>query len=472
MSENSRDFQKVVVEKLKLPFPQDQIVPMKISKEKRISLVQALIKHVKSIFDCFGGISPIIEGKKAAYIKPNGIDAKPYAYTRPEVLEALIILLKEAGLRDIFVFENSTQSNYTRIVFEASGYHEVCKRTGAKPIYLDEEETEEYQFSSRKERDYDREILHLSTTVVKELIENRERNFYVNLPKLKTHSMSGVTLGIKNQWAFPRHEDRKYDHNFNLHSKLSDVLRIVEPDFTIIDGVEGTIHGHYPATSLIEESVIPFRLLIGGTNVFATDLVGTRIFGLDIDDVPHLKLTKERGLTRGVNLLEDINIIGDLSPYTKKYPYDIIEKFPENVNMVVGKDLWCKEGCRNNPLMLLQVLYLDYGGKGKFDLIMGKGFNLDTIDGLEGPALVCGHCAIEEVGKRLVENLGKKNVYFSDGCNNLAKTAAAMLKLMKVNPMKLVDLNPLKGIWLLFLAKLHGSKANVPSPFCKWIKES
>ncbi len=460
---------KVIIEQLELTEWKNIRIPYNLSSKEQDQLLHELESKMEHMFNQLGGIATFLKEKKAVYIKPNGIDAKPYAYTRPEVLEALIHVLQNAGAPQIYVFENSTQSNYTRIVFEATGYHKVCKRTGAKPIYLDEESVTLYNF--RKDgNDYDSNCLHLSRTVVDQLITHRAENLYINLPKLKTHSMSGVTLGIKNQWAFPEHADRSFDHNFRLHAKLVDVLRLIQPDITVIDGIEGTIHGHYPPTALIDESVVSFRVLVGGTNVFATDLVGAKIFGLTIADVPHFQIALKQNLTGNVKSMEDIEIIGDLSKFTTRYSYDIFPQFPPDVNIVGGSELWCKEGCQNNPLMLLQVLYLDYGGHGKFDFVAGKGFDPDQIARLEGPVLICGHCAMEEVGEHLISRLGKRKVYYSDGCNNLAQTAAAMLRLLHVNPLKLVPINPLKSILLLAQAKLHRTKANVPSVFAKWIK--
>lgn len=455
---------KVIIEKVKEK-PNDS--------EKYFKSVE---ESVKKIFDSFGGAKNLLKPNKDVYIKPNGIDLKAHAHTRPEVLEAIVKYFFEGGVRNIYIFENSTQSNYTRIVFEAVGYHDVCKRTGAKPIYLDEEKTVEFTFNYNEKKqnsesdNYDLKTFQMSETVVEKLIKQKVQNLYIDVPKLKTHSMSGVTLGIKNQWAFPRHFDRKFDHNYNLHKKLIHVLEYIRPDFTLIEGIEGTIHGHYPATKLADKLVKPFGILIGGTNVVATDLVGARIFGLTPDDVPHLKIAIESGLGNGVKSLEDIDIQGDLSEYTEKYPTDLYPLFPPDVNIVEGKELACKEGCKNNPFTLMQILYVDYGGKGRYDLIIGKGHDVNIIDSLKGPVLIAGHCAIDEVSERLIKRLGRKNVYMSDGCNNLAQTAAAMFRLMHVSPLKMVTLNPLKSIKLLAQAKFHGSKANVPSIFSNIIK--
>ncbi len=463
---------KVIVENIQIAGDTGKLLPIKIPQDIAAEVRMALAKSVLQIFQAYGGGAQVLKGRKTVYIKPNGIDTKAYCYTRVEVIEAVINYLKSCGAEKIYLLENSTQSNYTRIVFDVIGYAKMCKRTGAKPIYLDEESTVTYEFQGEGDSDlgYDLKTFEMPKTVVEELIHNRVDNFYLNMPKLKTHSMSGVTLAVKNQWGFPRHADRKYDHNFNLHSKLVDVLAIIRPDFTIIDGMEGTIHGHYPPTALVEKLTIPFRILIGGKNCIATDLVGARIFGLGIQDVPHLRIALERNLGDGVSSLEDIEVIGDLSKYTTTYPYDITDDFPPDVKIIGGKELWCREGCKNNPLTLLQVLYLDYGGTGGFTMVLGKGFDTAEIDAIPGPVFVGGHCAIEEVGERLLQRLGEKQVYFSDGCNNLAQTAAALLRLMKVSALKLVPQNPIRAIFLLALAKLHKTQANVPSVMSKWIK--
>ncbi|MBA7503260.1 hypothetical protein ES706_01868 [subsurface metagenome] len=84
------------------------------------------------------GGKPILKSSKEVYIKVNGIDFKKHAYTSPEVLEIVIKYLKEFGAKEIYVMENSTQGNMSRIVFAITGYRKVCKKTGAKAIYLDE----------------------------------------------------------------------------------------------------------------------------------------------------------------------------------------------------------------------------------------------------------------------------------------------------------------------------------------------
>lgn len=429
---------------------------------------------VRELFDKAGG-KALLKSSRQVFIKPNGIDGQPYCYTRPELVEAVIEYWKEHGAEKIWLFENSTQSNATRLVFAVIGYDKICRRTGAKPVYLDEEKTVPFEFRGMKDAKDDPNgyfvtKFDMPKFIVKNLIEDRDKNLYISLPKLKTHSMAGVTLGVKNQWAFPSQPSRGFDHNYNLHHKLIDVLSYVRPDFTLIEGIEGTIYGHYPVTALADEAVLPLKVLVAGKNVVAADMVGARIFGLTTDDVPHLKDAIDRGYSDGVHSLDDVMIEGDISMYNTKYPYDLYDYYPKDVRILVGKERCCKQGCMNNPLTLLQILYGDHNGKGGWTLIMGKGHDPAEIDALTGKVLIAGDCAIREVGDKLIKRLGKKNVFLSHKCNSLAETAAAMFYLMKVNPMEFAPINPLKALGCLLLSKLHGSTALVPSPFSNRIK--
>ena len=238
---------------------------------------EELSRAVTSIFEFFGG-SSLLKASRNVYLKPNAIDSKPYAYTRPELVQAVIEYFKGQGARRIFVMENSTQSNYTRIVFDAIGYTKICRKTGAVPVYLDEQKTKAVEFHppsstpSTPKIDYDQNTFEIPLFIAENLIARRSENLYVNLPKLKMHSMGVVTLGIKNQWAFPAHYYRKFDHNYNLHSKLVDVLQLIEPDFTLIEGVEGVVHGHYPVQKFHDRVIKPFKVLIGSPNVLAGEI--------------------------------------------------------------------------------------------------------------------------------------------------------------------------------------------------------
>lgn len=416
---------------------------------------------------------PIVKSSNKVYIKVNGIDYQKHTYTSPEVLKEVIKYLK-ALKAEVFVMENSTQANLTRVVFEITGYKDICDKLGATIIYLDEEATKTFEFNGKPsiEEDPNGYILktfRLPSTVV-QIIKNRNNVTYINIPKLKTHSMAGVTLGIKNQWGFPQHADRGKDHNFNLHYKFVDLYEIIKPDITIIDGIEGTIHGHYPPTAWEDRLVKQFNILIGGRDTLAVDTVGARIFGLSIDEVPHLKIAYERGLGEGD--LDKIEVIGkNLDIYTEKYEWDLLQEFPDNVKIVKGKDLLCREGCQNNPLSVLQVFANDHKDKfkGGWFLIMGKGHDKNLIEQLKvegySKGLVAGYCAIDEIGKELRKEFGRRNVFFSGDCNNLADTVTAILKLSGMSALDIVPFSFEELMEIIQKAQKNGTNALITTAF-------
>jgi uncharacterized protein (DUF362 family) len=415
----------------------------------------------------------ILKSSKEAYIKVNGIDFKKHTHTSPEVLGAVIELLNEQNAK-VFVMENSTQANLTRLVFKITGYKDICDKLGAKAIYLDEEDTQTFEFKGKASSKDDPKGYNLKTyrmpKTIDYIIKNRDRVTYIDLPKLKTHSMAVVTLGIKNQWGFPQHADRGKDHNYNLHSKLVDVFEVIKPDITIIDGIEGTIHGHYPPSAFEEQLVIPFKILIGGTDTLAVDVVGARVFGLTINEIPHLKIAFERGLGEGD--LRKIKVIGkDLEEYKEKYDWNLLDKFPEDVKVIKGTELLCREGCQNNPLTILQWLAYDYPEKfnGGWFIVMGKGFDEDLVDQLKKQGytkgLVAGYCAIDEVGDKFRKEFGKRKVFFSGDCNNLAETINGMLKLSGMTALDLVPLSAEEVMEFIQIAQKNGTTALITTAF-------
>lgn len=431
---------------------------------------QGIQSAVEEVFSHLKKTGPILKSSKEVYIKVNGIDYKKHAYTSPEVLKAVIEYLNNLGAK-VFVMENSTQANMTRVVFTITGYKEVCEKLGANIIYLDEQKTKTFEFKGKPSavddpKGYNLKNFRLPETIVR-IIDNRDSITYINLPKLKTHSMARVTLGIKNQWGYPQHEDRGKDHNYNLHSKIVDVYEHIRPDITIIDGIEGTIHGHYPPTAFEDRLVKDFNILIGGRDTLAVDVVGARIFGLTLDEVPHLKIAYDRGLGEGN--LSKINIIGkDLNDYKEKYGWNLLHEFPDDVKIIKGKDLLCIEGCQNNPLATLQVFAFDYPKKfkGGWFIVMGKGHDNNIVEILKSEGynrgLVVGYCAIDEVGEKIKNEFGKRKVFFSGNCNNLAETVKAELKLAKMTVFDLVPISTEELMPIIEEAQKHGSTALTP----------
>jgi len=419
---------------------------------------QGLDAAVAAIFNAFGGAS-LLKSSRDVYIKVNGIDFKPHVYTSPEVTAAVVRYFKARGARHVYVMENSTQGNFTRLVYEITGMRNMCEETGAIPVYLDE--TAEIPLYLQKLQSF----ISIPDFIHDHLIRRRSENLYISVPKLKSHSMTTVTLGIKNQFGLVHQMSRIPDHNFKLHQKIADIYANIRPDFTLIDGIEATNYGHYPALAQEKTCIVPTRVIVGGDDPMAVDVVATRFLGFDLEEVEHLRRAADYGF--GESDFEKIAIENrDLFDGRRQhFSWDLLEVFPENVRIIRGKDLCCREGCRRNTEAVLEVFGQDFAGKGGFTILMGKGIDPAEVASVTGRVHIAGDCAMAEWYQELRARLGRRKVTVSPGCNNLAKTIDGLGKMLKIPPLRLSPLNPLRAMALLAEAHLHGTKANITNVF-------
>ena len=414
-----------------------------------------IAQAVSAIFEHFGGGGKLLRSSKDVYIKVNAVGLEPNVYTDPEVLRQTILYFQKCGARTIYVIENCTQANFTRLVFKAIGYLKICKETGAIPVYLDETPSIPIFLEVLEE------FIDISHFVFERLIEQGDENFYLSLPKLKTHSMSQVTLSIKNQFGLVHQKSRIADHNYRLHQKFADIYQVLRPDFALIDGLIATTHGHYPTTYNADKCIVPMDLLIGGPDPLATDVVGAALIGFDIKDVKHLDLSRAKGIGEGD--IAKINIINKplLETRKKKLTCELLDDYPADITFLRGKELCCKEGCRRNTETLVEMLYRDHQGQGGFTIMMGKGIDKKEVAKITGRVHIAGSCAIQNYGVTLQSRLGKKNVTMSPGCNNLALTTYGLCKHMKVNQISLSGVGLIQSAAPFIMAKLKGSQASI-----------
>ena len=389
-----------------------------------------------------------VDPGEEAFIKINAVDFRKGCYTSPEIIEATIKALKNLGAGKVYIMENSTQGNFTRLVFKVTGIGRAIKKAGGKPIYLDEEKSVKVEIGDFK--------VDFPKVVYESIVEGG--SFYLSLPKLKTHDMTTVTLNLKNQFGFIYHKDRRVHHSkFELHRFIASIYDFIKPDFSIVDGKFATIHGHYPLERLFDKYILPMNLLIAGNDALAVDIVAAKLLGYGVGEIEHLKIAEEK-----YRVEDKIDVIGEFEKYrVEKQPCSPLGIYPDGVKFVKGRELACREGCVDNTLMVLEMLHVDYGGEGDFTIVFGKGF--DDLEGLKPPILVVGKCAVEEVGEELKRKYG--NVILIPYCNDLAAVTEALMKLMIIKATQIVPVSTLELIIEWIKAKIHGSTARTPSLF-------
>lgn len=147
--------------------------------------------------------------------------------THPEVVEALADII-ESVTRDITIIESdsSDPTSNADLNFEFCGFDYLLER-GIKYVNLSKAE---------------RTLFSLDKTKILKDIEfasiMKDYDVLVNIPVLKTHSIVGTTLGVKNLFGLIP-EKRKLVYHPHLIEVLYDVYCTFPSSLTIIDGMVG-----------------------------------------------------------------------------------------------------------------------------------------------------------------------------------------------------------------------------------------
>lgn len=236
--------------------------------------------------------------------KPNLVSAGPLfqnAYTRPEVMEGVLLALKDrdGGMTELKVGERCGITIPTRYVFDHSGYdkmlHRLKDQLKVERSLFEEEAQVEIALSHEGRL---RDSIFVPEPVAR-------ADFFVNVPKFKSHPWTTVTFSMKNYIGLQDDRHRLIDHDHRLNEKVADLQHVIQPQLVVIDCItagEGRMLTPIPRT---------MNLLIMGNNQPAIDAVCCQIIGVDPRTVEHVRIPSERGF--GPIELSKIKLEGDVT---------------------------------------------------------------------------------------------------------------------------------------------------------------
>jgi uncharacterized protein (DUF362 family) len=234
-----------------------------------------------------------LAGWDTVLIKVNFITDKTWdtgATTDPIVVEAIIKKLKDLPVK-VYVVESDATVTNADIAFQKTGMKEMCNRNGVECLNL------RYVKDKVKLAIPDGEALK-SITVPRLVTESA----IISAAKLKTHSETGVTLGMKNMFGLLPDKFKGKYHMKGISKVIVDINTVLKPTLTVIDGFVG-MEGSGP----IDGEPVQMNLIIAGTDTVATDATACRIMGIDPHEIKHICKAHEKGLGN----IDDIQIIGE-----------------------------------------------------------------------------------------------------------------------------------------------------------------
>ena len=213
--------------------------------------------------------------------------------THPVFTRAVLDLLKDTGAS---ITVGDDIQAYGEDGFAVSGFRAMCEEVGVELVNLKEKGFVELPCDGECLKS-----LHVSRVV-------HDADVLVNLPKLKTHSLTLFTGGIKNLYGIipiGRRIQFHGEHNRleDFSQVLVDIFSVAKPHLTIMDGIDA-MEGEGPGSG----SVRRLGLILISRDAVSVDAVASRLIGLDPSTVLTTRFAHERGL--GVGELASIDVVG------------------------------------------------------------------------------------------------------------------------------------------------------------------
>lgn len=231
-----------------------------------------------------GGMGRFVARGKTVVIKPNvAWDRLPEhaATTNPEVVAELVRLCREAGAGAVIVTD--VTCNEPEACFERSGIGAAARAAGAEVVLPQTRFFRKVDLGGQVLREW---------PVLEPFLE---ADTLINVPIAKHHSLTGVTLGMKN-WYGLIGGDRNRLHQ-RIHESLVDLTDFAKPTLTVLDGYRVLMRNGPTGGSV--DDVAAKGTVLASTDPVALDAYAAKAWwNLDLPRLRYLRMAEERGVGR------------------------------------------------------------------------------------------------------------------------------------------------------------------------------
>ncbi len=284
-------------------------------------------ESVQKAVSLCNGLDAIPPGAKI-FIKPNIVFwtrstnfPKWGVITTSRVVENMVALLKDVGADDITIGEGTVlmdprDRQTIPHAFEALGFGMLKKRYGVHLINIFDRPFRKVDLGDNTTLAFNADIL--------------DSDYIVNLPVLKTHAQTIVSLGIKNLKGTIDLSSRKQCHSEtpgkDLNFRIAKLADKMPPIFTLIDGIFTSERG--PS---FDGRIRRNNLLIASPDILSADMVGARVLGYDPAEIPHLNHAARN--RKRPSDLSDVQVVGEpietVTDYHEhRFPYNETGSLP------------------------------------------------------------------------------------------------------------------------------------------------
>jgi len=255
-------------------------------------------------------------------VKPNlnnDLTALTGNSTDLRVMAALVRALRERGYANITIADGPNIGVYRKgiDVFDRLSARALAERFGVQLVDLNHAPSVE---------------IELITGPVRVAKICLQADYFISVPKIKTHAEAGMSAAVKNLMGCVVGTDKRLVHA-NLPANLVRLNEIIKPDLILVDGLVG-MEGNGPGDGR------PKRIdhLLAGTNPFVLDLLIAQLVGLDRDAIPYLRIAHEKGYI-GDEDIARVDAIEPLAQFEPPPPRSLVTRLLDHRLLAGLRDL-------------------------------------------------------------------------------------------------------------------------------------
>ncbi|MDH5174459.1 MAG: DUF362 domain-containing protein [Elusimicrobiota bacterium] len=329
---------------------------------ERVALARCESYHLPVLENCLkkllgllGGIGEFVKNGDRVLIKINLLSGKPpekAVTTHPNLVEAVVNLVKEAGGIPAIGDSPGGRATLTGLAraYRTAGFEEVSRKTGVPLVSFEDDVIEVGNSRGR---------LYKKFKVTKQI---KDFDVIISVPKLKTHPLTYITAGVKNNFGFIPGL-RKTEFHLKLPDSelfsqmLIDLLDTVKIDLVILDAIV-SMEGNGPAGGTPRK----VGAILVSKNPVALDFVACKLIGYkNALDIPTNRIAVERKMFLPGNIeisgekIEDLqvkdfkriprDVSRNIPQFLLKWLKNLLSPKPKIIEKLCNRCLYCLESC-------------------------------------------------------------------------------------------------------------------------------
>ena len=296
-------------------------------------------------------------------LKPNLVLSGPAscgAVTHPEVVEGVILYLRDFGVRRIKIIESSWVGESTKRAFKMCNYEELTARYDIPFVDLKSD-----SFTILEHSGYEMKVCN----------EALNTDFLINIPVLKAHCQTSLTCCLKNLKGCIPDSEKRHFHMLGIHKPVAALNALIKTGYCVVDGICGDLSFEEGGNPVVSNRII------AGRDPLMVDSYCAELIGYKPDDIGYLSFGKKIGV--GEYYTQDTTIV-ELNAQNKPVADLRGNRAAERYRGLIDEDAACS-ACYSSLIYALHRL----GGTARINgkIAIGQGFK-----GKSGAGVGVGTC--------------------------------------------------------------------------------